>query len=84
MENSIMGLGPPPQLWKTKIIFFLKLDHFFQKMIKLLLDKQIFASSDARFCCDMCNDGRNTQNFGHNMCNFRLDMTWLCHLSMYL
>ena len=33
---------------------------FFQKLIKLLLDKQIFAFSDARFC--------------HNMCNFSLDM----------
>ena len=29
-------------------------------MIKLLLDNQIFASSEARFCRGMCNDGRNT------------------------
>ena len=44
-------------------------------MIKLLLDKQIFASSDARFCCDMCNDGCNKQNFGRNMHNAQcLDM----------
>ena len=43
---------------------------FFQKMIKLLLDKQIFASSDAKFCHDMRNDGHNTQNFD----NFSLDM----------
>ena len=32
-------------------------------MIKLLLGKQIFASSDARLCHDMHNDGRNPQNF---------------------
>ena len=38
----------------------------FQKMIKLLLDKQNFASSDARFCSDMHNNGHFTQNFVHN------------------
>ena len=27
-------------------------------MIKLLADKQLFASSDARFCRDTCNDGQ--------------------------
>ena len=32
-------------------------------MIKLLLDKQSFAFSDARFCCTIRNDGHNTQNF---------------------
>ena len=36
-------------------------------MINLLLDKQIFAPSDARFYQAMCNDGRN-------ICNFSLDM----------
>ena len=44
------------------------------KMTKLLLDKQIFASSEARFCQDMRNDGRNTQYFICDMCNFSLDM----------
>ena len=29
-----------------------------QKMIKLLLNKQIFASSDAKFCRDARNNGR--------------------------
>ena len=43
-------------------------------MIKLLLDKQIFASSDAKFCCDTRNNGRYTQNFVHNLRNFSLDM----------
>ena len=36
-------------------------------MINLLLDKQIFASSDARFCRDMHNDGRNMRNFSLDM-----------------
>ena len=36
--------------------------------------KQIFASSDARFCCNTCNDGHNMQNFVCNMRNFSLDM----------
>jgi len=40
--------------------------------MKLLLDKQIFASSDAEFCCDTRNDSCNTQNFG----NFSLDMVF--------
>ena len=43
-------------------------------MIEILLDKQIFASSDARFCQDTHNDGRNTQNFVRDMRNFSLDM----------
>ena len=43
-------------------------------MIKLLLDKQIFASSDARFSRDMHYNGRYMQNFVHNMLNFSLDM----------
>ena len=38
-------------------------------MIKLLLDKPIFASLDAGFCHDMCNDGRNMQNFVRDTCN---------------
>ena len=46
----------------------------FQKMIKLLLDKQIFASSDAKFCRNTHNNGCYTQNFVHNTCNFSLDM----------
>ena len=46
----------------------------FQKMIKLPLDKQIFASSDARFCRSARSNGRYTQNFVHNTCNFSLDM----------
>ena len=41
--------------------------------IKLLLDKQIFASSDAKFCRNTRNNGRYTQNFVHNMHNFSLD-----------
>ena len=36
-------------------------------MIYLLLDKQIFASSDARFERDMHNDGRNMRNFSYDM-----------------
>ena len=67
--------NPPTPRSGKKSIFFLKLDHFltlfviknpnnfFQKMIRLLLDKQIFASSDARFCRDTRNGGRYTQNF---------------------
>ena len=51
-----------------------KLRKFFKKMIKLLLDKQIFASLDARFCRNMHNNGCYTQNFVHNMRNFSLDM----------
>ena len=43
-------------------------------MIKLLLDKQIFASSDAKFCRDTRNNGRYTKNFDHNMRNFSLGM----------
>ena len=43
-------------------------------MIKLLLDKQIFASSDARFCCGARSNGRYTQNFVHKMRNFSLNM----------
>ena len=43
-------------------------------MIKLLLDKQIFASSKARFCHGTRNNGRYMQNFVHNMRNFSLDM----------
>ena len=43
-------------------------------MIKLLLDKQIFAFSDAKFCRDMHNNGCYMQNFVHNMRNFSLDM----------
>ena len=35
-------------------------------MIKLLLDKQIFASSDAKFYHDMHNDGCNMRNFIHD------------------
>ena len=55
--------NPPQKNFKT-----------FQKMIKLLIDKQIFASSDAKFCRNMRNNGRYTQNFVHNMRNFSLDM----------
>ena len=43
-------------------------------MIKRLLDKQILASSDARFGHDMNNDGRNMCIFGRDMCNMGLDM----------
>ena len=43
-------------------------------MIKLLLDKQIFASSDARFRRGARNNGRYMQNFVHNTRNFSLDM----------
>ena len=46
----------------------------FQKMIKLILDKQTFSSSDARFCHDMRNDGSYTQNFVPNTHNFSLEM----------
>ena len=50
-------------------------------MIKLLLDKQIFASSDARFCPNTCNNCRYTHNFVHNIQNFSLDKV-LSPLSM--
>ena len=40
-------------------------------MIKLLLDKQIFASSVPRFWQDTCNNGSYMQKFVHN---FSLDM----------
>ena len=33
-----------------------------------------FASSDAKFCRDMRNNGCYTQNFVHNTRNFSLDM----------
>ena len=56
--------------WKSKK----KTQKIFQKMIKLLLDKQILASSDARFCRDTRNNGHNMQNFVCNMRNFSLDM----------
>ena len=36
-------------------------------MIKLLLDKQIFASSDARFCRGARNNGHYTQYFVHRV-----------------
>ena len=51
-------------------------------MIKLLLDKQIFGPSDARFGCYMCNDGHNT----HNLAATRtiLVLTCNCHINMYL
>ena len=88
MENSILGPDPPPSP-PVMEIFFLKLDHFLRtfckkciynienpkKMIKLLLDKQIFASSDARFCRNARNNGHYTQNFVHNThLTFSLDM----------
>ena len=41
--------------------------------MKLLLDKQILASSDARFCRDTRNDGHYTPNFALDMYNFSLD-----------
>ena len=82
MENSIKGPDPP-----VMEFFFLKLDHFLRtickkciltienpKNDKLLLNKQIFASSDAKFCRDTRNNSRYTQNFVHNMGNFSLDM----------
>ena len=59
---------------KKIMVKFMKVPKNFQKMIKLLLDKQIFASSDARFCSSTRNDGRNTQNFGHDTRNIILDM----------
>ena len=36
-------------------------------MINLLLDKQIFAPSNARFYRDTRNDGRNMHNFSLDM-----------------
>ena len=49
-------------------------------MIKLLLDQQIFASWDANFCHNMCNNRPNMQNFVHNTHNFSLDgfVTLVC------
>ena len=47
-----------------------------QKIIKLLLDKQIFASSDVRFCCDMRNDDHYMQNFIRNTRNFSYNFAW--------
>ena len=38
-----------------------------QKMVSLVLDKPIFASSDARFCHNTRNDGRNTQFWPQNV-----------------
>ena len=58
--------------WKSK-----KNLENFSKMIKLLSNKQIFASSDAKFCCDTRNNGCYTQNFVHNTHNFSLDMVLL-------
>ena len=46
----------------------------FQKMLKLILDKQTFTSSDARFCHGTCNDGSYMQNFVPDMHNFSLEM----------
>ena len=45
-------------------------------MIKLLLDNQIFASSDARFCHNMHNNSRNKHNFSRNTHNFSLDVVF--------
>ena len=67
LENSIKGPNHPPGYWKKKY-FFLKLDHFLRTFCKkciftienpkkLLLDKQLFASSDAKFCRDTRNKG---------------------------
>ena len=48
-----------------------------EKKISFHLDKQIFASSDARFCRGARNNGRYMQNFVHNTRNFSLDMILL-------
>ena len=62
---------------EKKLFFFLKLDHIFsiENPKKLLLDKQIFAFSDAKFCRDTRNNGRYTQNFVTNLRNFKLDLS---------
>ena len=39
----------------------------FHFLVWLLLDKQIFASSDARFGRDTCICGHNMPNVGHDM-----------------
>ena len=75
------------QLYEYKEIFFYAIREglkkvknspkkykIFPKMVKLLLDKQIFASSDARFCRGARSNSRYTQNFVHNTRNFSLDM----------
>ena len=60
---------PPPVMEKIFLFFFLKLGHFLRTFCKkciftienskkLLLNKQIFASSDAKFCHDARNNGR--------------------------
>ena len=55
-----------------KCIFTIENSKKLRKFFKILLDKQIFPSSDTRFCHDTRNDGCNTQNFHHNMHNFSL------------
>ena len=53
-----------------------------KKLIKMLFGKQIFVSSDAKFCYIMHNAGHDTCNVGrnsHNVC-----VTWFCQLSMCL
>ena len=84
-----MGSGPPPLfivLWKKyKVLFFLKIDHFLStyciftiknpKKLKLLLYKQIFASSDAITAAT-----RKILSTTRTI----LALTWFCHLSMYL
>ena len=83
--NSIKNkklLTPPPIMEK---IFFSETRPFFSNFCKkcifttenpknLFFDKQLFTSSDARFCCNTCNDGSYLQNFVCDMHNFSLDM----------
>ena len=42
--------------------------------IEIPQNKQIFASSDARFCSNMHNNGCDTNNFGQNTHNSSLDI----------
>ena len=42
--------------------------------LKIPKNKQIFASSDARFCSNMHNNGCDTNNFGQNTHNSSLDI----------
>ena len=79
MENSIKYFFSETRPFFEQIFYKVYFHHWksqkkIQKMIKQLLDKQIFASSDARFCRNLCNGGCYTQNFVSDMRNFSLDM----------
>ena len=80
--------NPPPSVEVGKKVIFSETRPFFstfckkciftienpKKIYKQLLDKLLFAYSDARFFCKMHNDGCYTQNCIRDTRNFSIDM----------